>query len=475
MTNQYPTNEVFADRYRLLDQLGQGGMGTVYLAQDLRFRQRYVALKENLDVTPDAQAQFRLEAELLATLRHPHLPNVTDHFVTPGGRQFLVMDYVEGQTLTEHVQQRGPLSEAQALTWAGQVLDALAYLHAQTPPIIHRDVKPDNVRLTPDGEAVLVDFGVAKYLIPGQQTATVARAGSPGYAPPEQYAGGTDARTDVYAVGGLLYFALTGEAPLEAPLRAAGHPMPSPRVLNRNISRRTEKIILRVMAIDAERRFQSAAAMQQALAKHTRPRTSALNVQQQKLLLQITVGLIAMIVLGAAGYLGWDLFRDNDVPPIHSTATALAPATSTSSVVGAATEQLPPSPTLAPTHTVPPGQATSTPMLTSTPTNTPLPDADRDGVPDATDACRNTPGLRQFAGCPDTDGDGIPDPDDACPNVAGLEEFQGCPDRDGDGIPDPQDACPDDPAPDQPDGCPAPPPPSDGDGDTPPTNPPPEG
>jgi serine/threonine-protein kinase len=328
------------------------------------------------------------------------------------------------------VQQQGPLLGTQALTWSAQVLDALTYLHGQTPPIIHRDVKPDNVRLTPDGEAVLVDFGVAKYLVAGQQTATVARAGSPGYAPPEQYAGGTDQRTDVYAVGGLLYFALTGEAPLAAPLRAAGQRMPSPRALNPNVSRSTERLILRAMAVDAGRRYQSAAAMCRAITEHTKIKCPSPTGSQQRWL-QIGIGVMLALLLSSGGYVGWSMWRDSggnngDPPPPATTVTATVTPES-ASVGGEATGTLPPSPTPAPTHTVEAGQPTSTPRPTFTPTNTPLPDADRDGVPDATDACRDTPGLRQFAGCPDTDGDGIPYPDDDCPEQSAPDQPNGCP------------------------------------------------
>ena len=187
---------------------------------------------------------------------------------------------------------------------------------------------------------------------------------------------------------------------------------------------------------------------------------------QQKTFLYVFAAIVALVVLGVAGTIGWSMWRDGGdnggTPPPVATVTATPKGTS---VAGEATEAPPPSPTPAPIHTVLAGQPTSTPKPTSSPTPTPIPDADRDGVPDVTDACRNTPGLRQFAGCPDSDGDGIPYPDDACPDDAGLEEFQGCPDRDGDGIPDLQDNCPDDAAPDQPDGCSPPPPPSDGNGE----------
>jgi len=132
-------------RYRVTRVLGCGGMGAVYYTLDTRLGNRPVAVKENLDTSPQAQAQFQREALILAQLRHPNLPAVSDHFVESGGRQYLVMDYVEGESLETMVQRQGPLPETQVLAWIGQVLNALDYLHSQSPPVIHRDIKPGNI------------------------------------------------------------------------------------------------------------------------------------------------------------------------------------------------------------------------------------------------------------------------------------------------------------------------------------------
>ncbi|MBN1873320.1 MAG: serine/threonine protein kinase, partial [Anaerolineae bacterium] len=269
VTNSWHGHVIIANRYHLLRPLGHGGMGSVVLARDTRFNQRFVALKENLERSPGAREQFQWEAEVLATLTHPHLPAVTDHFTTADGRQFLVMNYIEGETLEERVGRVGMLGELDALLWLGQVLDALHYLHTQPQPIIHRDVKPANIRITPEGRAVLVDFGISKIMVPGQQTVTVARAGSPGYAPPEQYTGGTDARSDVYAAGATLYFALTGQEPPESPALASGYALARPREINNAISGRTEKAILGAMHPEMARRYQSARAFHTALGDPT--------------------------------------------------------------------------------------------------------------------------------------------------------------------------------------------------------------
>ena len=360
MYAQSPTRGAkLADRYQILNPLGSGGMGAVYLARDLRFERRRGALKENGDRAPAAREQFRLEAEVLATLKHPHLPAVTDHFITADGRQFLVMDYVEGEDLDDRVQRLGALPELQVLTWAEQVLDALAYLHAQSPPVIHRDLKPANVRITPDGKAMLVDFGIAKQLVAGQATATVARKmGSPGYAPLEQYSGGTDQRSDVYSLGATLYFALTGQPPLEAPLLASGHALPRPRQLNPAISRRTERAVLRAMESKAGERFQSAQEMQAALQG-----TQPLDVKDlADALRQRTVvfvgGIIVTLALCVMAWLGWSMWSGRGTPrptaaPVVATAVRITP-TATEQIVATATE-------VQPTDTVPSVASTSTP------------------------------------------------------------------------------------------------------------------
>ena len=149
-------------------------MGAVYQAQDTRLGNRAVAVKENFDASSEAQAQFQLEATTLASLIHPNLPRVNDHFIEPSGKQYLVMDFVEGQDLQEMLDQRGRLGEAQARPWIEQVCEALEYLHGQNPPVIHRDLKPANIKITPSGRAMLVDFGIAKQYRAGQKTMAAA-------------------------------------------------------------------------------------------------------------------------------------------------------------------------------------------------------------------------------------------------------------------------------------------------------------
>ncbi len=259
-------------RYTIVRTLGAGGMGAVYLAEDRNLAGLLVAVKENLDVSLAAQEQFRREAITLARLRHPNLPQVTDHFIEPSGRQYLVMDYIEGEDLAQALSRRGPLPEAEVLGWMAQVFDALHYMHSWTDtssrraaPVIHRDIKPANIKVTPSGQVVLVDFGIVKVQSEAS-AATVIHAASSGYSPIEQYTGGTTTRSDIYALGATLYHLLTGVLPPPSPEIAAGAPLLRPRELVPSLSATTEAVILRAMRIPAAERFQSVLEMRQALA-----------------------------------------------------------------------------------------------------------------------------------------------------------------------------------------------------------------
>lgn len=214
---------ILNNRYRIDRLLGQGGFGAVYAAWDTQL-DGPCAVKENLETSAAAQSQFGREARLLFNLRHPNLPRVFDYFVIPDQGQYLVMDYIEGEDLRT-VQERtgGSLPPGQVLPWLIQVCDALSYMHSRQPPVIHRDIKPANIRITPDGQAVLVDFGIAKSFEVARQTSTGARALTPGFAPPEQYgAGATDPQSDVYALGATAYCLLTGQAPPESVMLMTG-------------------------------------------------------------------------------------------------------------------------------------------------------------------------------------------------------------------------------------------------------------
>jgi formylglycine-generating enzyme required for sulfatase activity/serine/threonine protein kinase len=216
---------ILQNRYRIIKPLGQGGMGAVYQAVDQRLRST-VALKETLVTGEQFRKAFEREACLLAMLRHAALPVVSDHFVERDG-QFLVMQYIPGEDLGRLLQKQGkPFPTAVVLRWADQLLDALDYLHTRTPPVIHRDIKPQNLKLTDRGEIILLDFGLAKGA-PSTTQRTALSAGSSilgftmHYAPLEQMEGsGTDARSDIYSVAATLYHLITNVKPADALARA---------------------------------------------------------------------------------------------------------------------------------------------------------------------------------------------------------------------------------------------------------------
>ncbi|MBN2551088.1 MAG: SUMF1/EgtB/PvdO family nonheme iron enzyme [Anaerolineales bacterium] len=253
------TGQILNNRYRIVKLLGQGGFGAVYQAWDTNLDEP-VAIKESIETSPAAQKQFQIEAKLLFNLRHANLPRVHDFFIIPGTGMYLAMDFIEGEDLEIILQKAGGyLTEAQVLPWILQVCDALIYLHGQNPAIIHRDIKPANIKITPQGQAVLVDFGLAKAYHPGSRTTMGARAVTPGFSPLEQYSGSgrTDFRTDIYALGATLYTLFTGKEPPEAPDRNLGAGLTAPRQLNQTVSPVVEQAILTALAMLPEARHQS--------------------------------------------------------------------------------------------------------------------------------------------------------------------------------------------------------------------------
>lgn len=252
-------------RYRIEKELGRGGFGAVYKAWDANLN-HFCALKENMDASPEAARQFQREASVLANLTHPNLPRVTDHFIIPGQGQYLVMDFVEGEDLASVAQRQRQTPFRETLDWIVQVANALVYLHSRQPPVLHRDIKPANIRITPEGQAMLVDFGLVKMYDPSMKTTMGARAVTPGYAPPEQYGlGRTDVRSDIYALAATMYRMLTGVEPMESVQRAAGGQMAPANELNREVPAGVSQALDRAMSLDPRQRFQTAAEFKQAL------------------------------------------------------------------------------------------------------------------------------------------------------------------------------------------------------------------
>src|SRR2546423_12901420 len=261
-------------RYRIIRQLGQGGMGAVYEAVDERL-DTTVALKETLFTDEKLRKQFEREARLLARMHHPALPRVSDHFNESDG-QFLVMQYIAGEDLAAMLTQRnGPFPQEEVLRWADQLCDALDYLHTQDPQIIHRDIKPQNLKLTARGQVVLLDFGLAKGSV-GQLTAVTTSASifgyTPNYAPLEQIQGkGTDSRSDIYALGATLYHLVTNVKPPDALTRAGAvvnglpDPLPPANQVRPETSAGLSNALSKAMSQRRDDRFPTASAMRDAL------------------------------------------------------------------------------------------------------------------------------------------------------------------------------------------------------------------
>lgn len=315
------SGEVLRTRYRIKRIIGQGGMGSIYLADDLRLEGRQCALKEvehdkslPANLVQEAREQFLREATVLARLDHPNLPKVSDFF-SVGARDYLVMDFIPGKDLrtmmVEARQENRFLDESDVLNWAGQLADALTYLHSQDPTILHRDIKPSNLKLTPSGLIKLVDFGLVKLLAPGEITITVLQGqGTALYTPLEQYGGDsghTDVRSDVYAFGATLYHLLTNEPPADARERFL-HPekLVPPRQINPDISLRTERAVIWAMGLHPDERPESIEILRQTLTgeRITLPRLSNnsgrwhfLTFPIERSLVYLTIGLTFLSLL----------------------------------------------------------------------------------------------------------------------------------------------------------------------------------
>lgn len=259
---------ILHDRYKIIKLLGQGGMGSVYLAWDQTLDTQ-VAVKSNFNPAPESVDQFLREARLLAALRHPNLPRVTDYFVIDK-EQFLVMDFIPGDDLNKGLKAQGVQPLADVLAWSAQLADALSYMHSQTPPVTHRDIKPANIKLTPEGKVILVDFGIAKVDTAQAVTASGAEGYTPGYAPPEQYGRGrTGPYSDQFSLAATLYALLTAIKPADSIQRVLGKAaLLIPKQLNPKIPENISDALIKALSLQSEDRFGSVAEFQAALDDH---------------------------------------------------------------------------------------------------------------------------------------------------------------------------------------------------------------
>lgn len=289
--------EVLRGRYKIRERIGQGGMGSIYLAEDTRLQGRQCALKEvEYDralpekIRDEARDQFQREATILARLDHPNLPKVSDFF-SSGPRDYLVMDYVPGNDLRtlllEARRKKTFLKEIDVLSWADQLANALSFLHSQDPPIVHRDIKPSNLKLMPNGLIKLVDFGLVKILAPEEVTITIIQGqGTALYTPLEQYGGSdshTDIRSDIYSFGATLYHLLTNQSPADARRRFLHPESLTPlRQINPAVSIRTERAVLWAMSLHPDERPSTVEEFRQALLGYSEPPTLPIAVRRAR-------------------------------------------------------------------------------------------------------------------------------------------------------------------------------------------------
>jgi serine/threonine protein kinase len=272
-TSLLSPDTILQNRYRIVRELGRGGMGVVYEAIDQRLGHT-VALKQSLTSNAQVWKYFEREARLLARLHHAALPRVSDYF-TEDDRAFLVMQFVEGDDLaTLLAQQPGPLPRNAVVAWADQLLDAIIYLHTHDRQIIHRDIKPHNLRVTPSGQIALLDFGLARAQVRSEDESSGQSlyGYSPRYAPLEQiHDTGTGPQSDIYALGATLYHLLTGVKPADAISRATAmvnsqpNPLTPAHEINSAVGSDLSMILAKAMAPNAADRYQTATEFREAL------------------------------------------------------------------------------------------------------------------------------------------------------------------------------------------------------------------
>jgi WD40 repeat protein len=263
------SGHILQHRYRIIDRVGKGGMGAVYMAEDIQLGQRLVAVKEmqhdssNSHEMAKAIDAFGHEALMLAELMHPNLPRIYDHF-PEGGRWYLIMDFIEGETLEERLRRipGGYLPVEEVLDIGIQLCTVLDYLHTRRTPVIFRDLKPANLMLDAVGHLYLIDFGIARHFKPGKSSDT-AHLGSVGYAAPEQYGKAqTTARSDIYGLGATLHHLLSGNDPAQTPFRFAPlHQIEQP------VPDDLQVLISQMVEIEETKRPVSMAAIKHALQR----------------------------------------------------------------------------------------------------------------------------------------------------------------------------------------------------------------
>ena len=352
------TGQILQGRYPITSHIGQGGMGTVYQAKDIRLNNRLVAVKEfdpaqlALGDQQIALQAFQQEAAILAGLSHPGLTAVHDYF-PENNKFYLVMEFVQGETLQRAWERVGQgFAEAQVVTWAQELCDVLSYLHSQHPPIIFRDLKPGNIMVQPNGRLKLIDFGIARHFDP-TKTRDTTRFGTPGYAAPEQYGQGqTDARSDVYALGVVAHQLLTGYDPGNTPFN-----LPDIASFSISLSPAVMSAVRQAVKIDPQQRPPDVEAWRQLLTGHTAIAASA---TLAKTTLWAVGGIIGLTLLLVGGLLFWNSRTATPEPTARPpTAVEADPNIHSEPTITQTPSPTPPS-TLSPNPTPPPSQPQQT-------------------------------------------------------------------------------------------------------------------
>lgn len=286
---------VIDGKYEILKVIGHGGMSTVYLSMDKRLNKQWAVkeIKKNCTGIEDEVIVNNLlaEADLMKRLDHPALPRIVD-IIDNGITIYIVMDYIEGENLRKYLDDYGAQPEERVVNWAKQLCDVLSYLHSQKPPIIYRDMKPENVMLKPEGNVKIIDFGIAREY-KEQKLSDTTVLGTKGYAPPEQYSGQTDQRSDIFALGMTMHHLLTGVDP-------RGKQYVPVRQYNPELSEGIETIIDCCVRPAAEERYQSCADLLYDL-EHPDLITKDFKKKQKRKLFSFIAAIGMAVVMAIAG------------------------------------------------------------------------------------------------------------------------------------------------------------------------------
>ena len=308
--------DVIDGKYEILKLIGAGGMSKVYLAMDKRLNKQWAVkeiTKRARDMNNEVVIQSAIaEANMIKKLDHPALPRIVD-IIENGDMIFVIMDYIEGETLGDVLRAEGPQPQELVIEWALQLCEVLDYLHTRNPAIIYRDMKPDNIMLKPDGNIKLIDFGIAREYKEHKSSDTIG-LGTRGYAAPEQFGGQaqTDARTDIYCLGMTLHHLLTGKNPSEPPYET--YPI---RHWNPQLSTGLEVIVQKCINLNPEDRYQSCAELAYALYHYDELSAGHIARQKRKLRLFFTSVVIMLFFLGT-GFTGLGMkYREKNTDYNH--------------------------------------------------------------------------------------------------------------------------------------------------------------